>query len=189
MSYSFTEIKPHQPFGFPLKSYRVIDGDTVKVTMDRGWGETKQMSCRIQGIDTPERGTLAGKLVTLVVAYWMHHHIADGFLTYSLDKGKYQGRYTGDIVARGGQGSEHWRLSKTVAGLRLCQPYPRKLEWTEARLKAIEREATVFLVGEGWTSLDLSMVEQPQQHVNLKAAKGELLTLYDEKYLLGETAV
>ena len=53
-----------------IHSIRVIDGDTVEA-MVAGEGffkdDYKLLSIRIYGIDTPEKNTLAGKLVKQVV--------------------------------------------------------------------------------------------------------------------------
>lgn len=46
-------------FRYPLKdnTYRVIDGDTVSVLIDRGWGDWRKVSVRILGVDAPESRT------------------------------------------------------------------------------------------------------------------------------------
>ena len=66
-------------FRFPVKDndVRVIDGDTIKVLLDRGFGDRKLVSVRVFGTDAPESRTrqnlqerYAGKLVGLVSRRW-----------------------------------------------------------------------------------------------------------------------
>ena len=45
---------PHSKFAYPILSYDVYDGDTVKAVIDQGWVTTKGFSIRVDGIDTPE---------------------------------------------------------------------------------------------------------------------------------------
>jgi endonuclease YncB( thermonuclease family) len=71
---------PGKPlFACPLKknTYRVIDGDTVEVLLDRGWWETKQTALRLWGLNAPESRTRraeekqAGLLVKDLVCRWL----------------------------------------------------------------------------------------------------------------------
>lgn len=41
-------------YRFKAKIIRVVDGDTYKVEVDQGFGNTKKMTLRLQGVDTPE---------------------------------------------------------------------------------------------------------------------------------------
>ena len=54
---SVSILRPFQltDFIFPVLSFRVIDGDSVEVVIDRGWDEHKKMVCRLSGVDCPER--------------------------------------------------------------------------------------------------------------------------------------
>jgi endonuclease YncB( thermonuclease family) len=45
----------------PAKVERIIDGDTIEVTLDLGWGLYKRDHVRIAGINAPEKVTAAGK--------------------------------------------------------------------------------------------------------------------------------
>lgn len=45
----------------PATVLRVIDGDTVALRLDLGWNLYLECNCRIDGIDTPELNTAAGK--------------------------------------------------------------------------------------------------------------------------------
>lgn len=46
----------------PARVERVIDGDTLDVTLDLGWGLYKRDHVRVHGINAPEKNTEAGKL-------------------------------------------------------------------------------------------------------------------------------
>ena len=41
-------------FVYKIVAYRVIDGDTIEVMIDKGFNEFKRMNIRLQGVDTPE---------------------------------------------------------------------------------------------------------------------------------------
>jgi endonuclease YncB( thermonuclease family) len=45
----------------PATVVHVVDGDTVKLRLDLGWNIYLETNCRIDGIDTPELNTAAGK--------------------------------------------------------------------------------------------------------------------------------
>jgi hypothetical protein len=51
-------------YNFPLQEYTVIDGDTISVVLDMGWDVSINQSCRLLGIDAPEKSTAAGKALT-----------------------------------------------------------------------------------------------------------------------------
>lgn len=88
---------------------RVIDGDTVEVKLDRGWGETKIVHARLFGLDAPESkrtkagGELekeAGHRVGMVVTEWFGRHKHIRQLYHSSEcKPKYSGRTIARIYA------------------------------------------------------------------------------------------
>lgn len=92
----------------PIKATVVIDGDTVRCFLDRGWREDKRVDLRLFGLDTPEAkktragGELekrAGKLVGRVVQCWLHTR-SDKQLYHTSDaKPKYEGRTIGRLIA------------------------------------------------------------------------------------------
>lgn len=95
-------------FTFPIKDneHRVVDGDTVVVVMDRGWGDRKKTALRLNGLDAPESRTRknllerqAGKLVTKVVLKWFEDHAKAQLYASSDAKPKYAGRTVGRIWA------------------------------------------------------------------------------------------
>lgn len=121
----------------------VYDGDTVKVILDRGFGDFKHISVRIYGVDTPEkRGPQAetGKLVQQVLNRKIQYLIAKGYNFYmvTIAKDKYAGRIVGDIFWRDGPGLERC-VSDYILEHKLGKPYlgGKKEEWTEEQLQAI----------------------------------------------------
>lgn len=51
----------------PARLERVVDGDTLDVTLDLGWKLYKRDLVRIEGIDAPELSTDAGKAARLAL--------------------------------------------------------------------------------------------------------------------------
>lgn len=137
-----------------VNDVRVMDGDSTSSLMDLGHSCFVRVVTRLAGIDTPERTTLAGKLVTRVVQQWFKDfEDADrsGFLKWrssALDKFR---RSLGDFFD-----SEHPTIS-LIAYLRhngLCIDYtgsgPRL--WHESLLKSIEERAVKLLNESGPTT-------------------------------------
>lgn len=58
----------NKTMSFPVVSIdRVVDADTLKITVDRGWRTYSKHELRITGIDAPEKRTTAGNCVWLVL--------------------------------------------------------------------------------------------------------------------------
>ena len=88
------------PFNFPAQKVRTVDGDTLIVDIDMGFGNLAQnRNLRVIGCDTPEtrtRDTLekeAGKLVKK----WVAAVTPLAFTVLSRDLDKY-GRILGDVI-------------------------------------------------------------------------------------------
>lgn len=63
-----------EPFTFPARVLRVIDGDTIDVELDRGWGDTSKRRLRLLGVDAPEvhgASKPAGLVATAYTADWL----------------------------------------------------------------------------------------------------------------------
>ena len=62
-----------------VKIDRVVDGDTIDVTIDLGFDLYKKERVRIAGVDTPEKRTkdLEEKALGLDATYWMKKHLED----------------------------------------------------------------------------------------------------------------
>ena len=58
---------------------RVVDGDTIDVTIDLGFDLFKKERVRIAGVDTPEKRTrdLEEKELGIDATYWMEKHLSD----------------------------------------------------------------------------------------------------------------
>jgi len=84
--------KSPQPFIYNAILERVVDGDTIDVTLDLGFSvHLKKQRCRLAGIDTPESRTrdLAEKKLGLEAKARLQE-LCQGKLTIqSLGKGKY----------------------------------------------------------------------------------------------------
>ena len=61
------------------KINRVVDGDTIDVTIDLGFDLAKKERVRIAGVDTPEKRTrdLEEKALGLDATYWMQKNLQD----------------------------------------------------------------------------------------------------------------
>ena len=61
------------------KINRVVDGDTIDVTIDLGFDLAKKERVRIAGVDTPEKRTrdLEEKALGLDATAWMKKHLEE----------------------------------------------------------------------------------------------------------------
>ena len=62
-----------------VKINRVVDGDTIDVTLDLGFSLTKKERVRIAGVDTPEKRTrdLEEKTLGIDATNWMKQKLTD----------------------------------------------------------------------------------------------------------------
>ena len=62
-----------------VKTDKVVDGDTIDVTIDLGFDLYKKERVRIAGVDTPEKRTrdLEEKALGLDATYWMKKQLED----------------------------------------------------------------------------------------------------------------
>lgn len=147
-------------YTFPLKdnTHRVIDGDTVVVVIDRGWGDRKKTSLRLGGIDAPESRTRknllereAGKLVTRVVLKWFEDHAKAQLYASSDAKPKYAGRTVGRIWAVSVRNCLNTYLVEE--GLVVEYHGGKRAAWTKKKLKAIIAKANKILNDDAVTHL------------------------------------
>ena len=115
------------PFVYNAILERVVDGDTVDVTLDLGFSvHLKKQRCRLAGIDTPESRTrnLEEKALGLKAKERLKELCVGSFKIQSLGKGKY-GRilaipYTEDgqdicqMLINEGHAVEYWGGTKTA---------------------------------------------------------------------------
>ena len=73
---------------FPVRHFDVYDGDTIKTQLDLSFYVQTHGSCRIAGVDTPEKNTDAGKAVTEAVKWWFQQIEPQNLRCISLDKDK-----------------------------------------------------------------------------------------------------
>ena len=113
------------PFVYNAILERVVDGDTVDVTLDLGFSvHLKKQRCRLAGIDTPESRTrnLEEKALGLKAKERLKELCVGSFKIQSLGKGKY-GRilaipYTEDgqdicqMLIKEGHAVEYWGGTK-----------------------------------------------------------------------------
>ena len=115
------------PFVYNAILERVVDGDTIDVTLDLGFSVfLKKQRCRLAGIDTPESRTrnLAEKALGKKASARLKEVCVGSFKIQSLGKGKY-GRilaipYTEDgqdicqMLINEGHAVEYWGGTKTA---------------------------------------------------------------------------
>ena len=115
--------------GLPLRGVEVIDGDTLKVTLEL------HEYIRVLGIDTPEfrqaEQREAAIVVTQAVKKWMEEQADVAFIPVDYDK--YGQRIV--CVVKGDKGD----LASFLLEQGLAQPYDgkKKAAWTAKHLKAI----------------------------------------------------
>lgn len=103
-------------YEYKVADYRVIDGDTVEVTLDLGFFIHHTVVVRILGINCPEKNDERWSTARVAVAEWFgaKQHVV--LRTFRDRTGKY-GRYLGDFI-----GSD-----STLAGMLLerglAEPY------------------------------------------------------------------
>ncbi len=140
----------HMDFLFRIKDKpQVIDGDTVRVMLDLGFGIFKQVDVRLAAIDTPElnskRERRAGQAAQAVAQRWVDAHWdeatrADWYVE-SIAKDKYDGRIVGDLQ----YGTTFLSRDLLHAGVARDYDGGKKVEWTAAELEQVERKAATYL--------------------------------------------
>jgi hypothetical protein len=157
------KIKPRAPrpspswksftYLYPVLSAASVDGDTVKVNLDLGFLVTATYKCRLYGVDTPEKNTLAGKLVTQVTSAWLDEN-ENLLVCKSIDKGKYAGRFIG-IIGKRDEADVGYEIQDDLSTFLLSHkfgvPYNggRRGVWTPEKLREVEEIATKFLLRSG----------------------------------------
>lgn len=74
---------------------RVIDGDSVEIIADLGFGVAATVSVRLLGVDTPERGKEGYAEATEFTRTWLAN--AEGLRFECSGKDKYGGRWLGTL--------------------------------------------------------------------------------------------
>ena len=139
-------------FTYPVKEYRVIDGDSVKVTLDMGFSTFHSVIARLHGVDTPELRRRAQKSAGLVSKEFTENWFSDRWgskkdhtvMFECIARDKYAGRVTGDffvVIPNGSEGVR--RFGQTVSNFLKVKQVARvyyggkKKDWTKKELKRI----------------------------------------------------
>lgn len=111
----------------------VIDGDTVRLDVDLGFYVRVRLSCRLAGLNAPERNEPGGPEARTALA----GILGTGVLTVtSVRADKYAGRFDGQLVVMQGQGVtwvNRWLIDQGYAvawdgvGAKPSVPWPRKV--------------------------------------------------------------
>jgi hypothetical protein len=151
-------MKPLFLYPLKLNTYRIIDGDTVEVLLDRGFNETKKVSVRFSGLNAPETRTRrapekeAGLLVKKVVEHWLLARKDATFYATSEERPKYANRIVGkfwSVVTEGWPwqaGLYDSCLNDFLLELEIVKPYTGgKREFTDEELQGITAKCNAFL--------------------------------------------
>lgn len=114
------------PFVYNAILERVVDGDTIDVTLDLGFNvKLHKQRCRLAGIDTPESRTrdLAEKKLGKAATARLKEIIGEKLLIESHGKGKYgrilatpyteDGKNICELLIKEGHAVEYWGGTKT----------------------------------------------------------------------------
>ncbi|MCI3279103.1 thermonuclease family protein [Streptomyces cylindrosporus] len=88
-------------YEYAARCDKVIDGDTLDVLADVGFGIHVQQRIRLLGINCPEHGTVGGDDATAYTKAWLEQHGPDLVLRTVKDRREKFGRYLGQIIAGG----------------------------------------------------------------------------------------
>ena len=124
-----------RPYVYRVLEFDVTDGDTIRTRLDLGFDFETTLSARIQGIDTPELSTPAGKAVRDFVSLWCAKQ--QTLLAESVSRDKYAGRYVAKIHG------DTEELGEMLLARKLAKLYDggTKSKWVEIELARIERAA------------------------------------------------
>lgn len=81
---------------------RVVDGDTLVLTIDLGLSTARTEVCRLAGINCPEKHTDAGRAARDAVEDWVARHGSKVTVRTVKPKEKY-GRYLAEVMAMSGE--------------------------------------------------------------------------------------
>lgn len=128
---------PKNIFEVPVVNFKTIDGDTLDLLLDLGFGVRCQIKCRMAGLDSPEKSTAAGELVMQLVSRWcIQGQSSLRWRSVQLDK---YGRSLGELV----YGGTRERLNDYLLNLGVAKPYSGegKREWDHNELLFSEDKA------------------------------------------------
>lgn len=132
--------KRPQTFEAPVLQLQVIDGDTLKLLLDTGFGGREQPHCRLLGVDAPEHTTNAGLLVADIVHRWCTARIAS--LEWESEKLDKYGRSLGDLTC----GPESLANFLCIYGLAKEYSGDGRRSWSQDELDHVELIAKTALM-------------------------------------------
>lgn len=83
-------------YQYQCRVTKVVDGDTMHVTVSLGLDSYQNITLRLAGLDTPEMSTPEGKTAKVWVQEWVDAHVdSDGYLPLATikDRREKYGRY------------------------------------------------------------------------------------------------
>jgi hypothetical protein len=148
-----------------IHSIRVIDGDTVEAMVagtEFFKNDYKLLSIRIYGVDTPEKSTLAGKLVKQVVIQTLASY-KQPMVIYATED-KFSGRGVGDIVD--GPNQTWPTLGKFLFEHGLARAYygGAKKPWTDKELLEVEKKCSLLLPEYHDEQIRVATISNDQQY-------------------------
>jgi micrococcal nuclease len=78
---------------------KVVDGDTLDLQVDLGFGVFTRQRVRLLGINAPEHNTPGGKKATAFVQAWVTEHGPTFTVRTSKDKREKYGRYLATVLS------------------------------------------------------------------------------------------
>jgi micrococcal nuclease len=101
---------------YPATVLRVIDGDTLDLDIDLGFSIRITQRVRLEGINTAEKNTAAGKETSAWVQQWVDTH--GPALTVRTHRREKYGRYLATVTTAEGQA-----LNEALIDAGLAAPY------------------------------------------------------------------
>lgn len=97
---------PEPSYRYRARLDRIVDGDSVYLTVDLGFRASMSLAIRLAGIDALERGTTEGRHAS----DWLLYLIQDLPLTLVSEKGDKYGRWLGTIYTPDSPDSVNQRM-------------------------------------------------------------------------------
>lgn len=88
-------------YEYAARCTKVVDGDTVDLMVDVGFGIHTQQRVRLLGINCPEHGTIAGDDATAFTKQWIQDHGPQLTVRTVLDRREKYGRLLAVILVPG----------------------------------------------------------------------------------------
>lgn len=128
-------------YTYRITEYRVVDGDTIRCTIDLGFHLSYDCSVRLIGIDTPELNKsehhAAAVVAEKALRDWVDRETAKGveLMLRSRELDKF-GRVLGTVFV----GEPHYSAASYLLRIGVAKPAldGRRHQWTDEELRGIE---------------------------------------------------